>query len=189
MRTLSSFTFLSLDGYYKGVDEDISWHRHGEEEAKFSAESAQSNNILLFGRKTYEMMASFWPTPMASEQFPEVAKGMNDAKKIVVSKSLTKADWANTSIINGNLAEEIKQLKQTASNNITILGSGSIVTQLAAENLIDEYQLMIDPVAIGNGTPLFKGLTTPMNLQLKDSRIFKSGVLLLTYKPLALSLQ
>lgn len=181
MRTLSSFTFLSLDGYYKGMNEDISWHSHGAEEAEFSAESSGSGNILLFGRKTYEMMASFWPTAMAAEQFPEVAKNMNSAKKIVVSASLTKADWNNSSIMKGNLAEEIKKLKQTATNDITILGSGSIVTQLAAENLMDAYMLMIDPVAIGNGTALFKGLTTPLNLQLTGSRAFKSGVLLLTY--------
>ena len=131
------------------MNEDISWHSHGSEEAEFSAESSQSGNILLSGRKTNEMMASFWPTPMAAEQFPGVAKNMNSAKKIVISGSLTKADWNNSSIIKGNLAEEIKQLKQTATNHITILGSGSIVTQLAAENLIDEYLLMIDPVAIG----------------------------------------
>lgn len=181
MCTLSSFTFLSLDGYYKGMNEDISWHQHGEEEAEFSAESSQSGNILLFGRKTFQMMASFWPTAMAAEQFPELVKNMNSAKKIVVSGNLTKADWNNSTIINGNLAEEIKKLKQTATNDITILGSGSIVTQLAAENLIDEYLLMIDPVAIVNGTPLFKGLTIPLNFQLTDSRIFKSGVVLLTY--------
>ena len=84
MATLSSFTFLSLDGYYKGLNEDISWHRHGEEESQFSADSLQSGNILLFGRKTFEMMASFWPTEMAAQQFPDVAIGMNKSKKFSV---------------------------------------------------------------------------------------------------------
>lgn len=81
MPTLSSFTFLSLDGYYKGINEDISWHSHGAEEAEFSAENSGSGNILLFGRKTYEMMASFWPTAMAAEQFTEVAKNMKQSSK------------------------------------------------------------------------------------------------------------
>lgn len=184
MRTVSCFNFLTLDGYYKGLHEDISWHRHGGEEAAFSAERSQSDNILLFGRKTYEMMASFWPSAMAAEQFPEVAKGMNRAKKMIVSSTLKKADWTNSSIISGNLTQKIVQLKQTAEHDITILGSGSIVSQLAAENLIDEYVFMIDPVAIGKGTPLFAGLSSGINFQLINSRIFNSGVVLLTYKPL-----
>ena len=182
MATLSSFTFLSLDGYYKGLNDDISWHQHGEEEGQFSADSLQSGDILLFGRKTFELMASFWPTEMAAQQFPDVAKGMNDSKKIVVSGTLQKADWNNTEIIRGDIIEQIKQLKQNATKNITILGSGQLLTALAAENLIDEYGIMIDPVAIGAGTSLFQGLTTPLQLQLVSTRAFKSGVVLHNYK-------
>jgi dihydrofolate reductase len=182
MATFSSFTFLSLDGYYKGLNEDISWHRHGEEEAQFSADSLQSEDILLFGRKTFEMMASFWPTEMAAQQFPDVAKGMNKAKKLVVSNTLQTVDWSNTEIISGDFIAQIKQLKQTASNNITILGSGQLLTALAAENLVDEYSIMIDPVAIGAGSSLFKGLSTSLQLQLTGTRTFKSGVVLHNYK-------
>jgi dihydrofolate reductase len=182
MATLSSFTFLSLDGYYKGLNEDISWHRHGEEEGQFSADSLQSENMLLFGRKTFEMMASFWPTEMAAQQFPDVAKGMNKAKKFVVSNTIQKVDWANTEIISGDFIRQIKKLKQNSTNGITILGSGQLLTALAAENLVDEYGIMIDPVAIGAGTSLFNGLDTPLQLQFTGTRTFKSGVVLHNYK-------
>ena len=113
MATLSVFNFVSLDGYYKDVNNKTDWHAHGgEEEGKFSAESAQSGSTLVFGRVTYDMMAGFWPSPMAYEMFPEVAEGMNKSKKIVFSKTMKKADWTNTKIINGNIAEEVRKIKK-----------------------------------------------------------------------------
>jgi len=182
MRKLSSFTFITLDGYYKGENNDISWHKHGQEEGEFSAESLKNESTLLFGRVTYEMMSSFWPSPMAFESFPEVAEGMNKAEKIVFSKTLNTVDWKNTKLIKGDLIEEIKTIKASPGNDLTILGSGSIVTQLADQGLIDEFQIMIDPLAIGAGTPLFQGLTHSLNLRLVSSRTFKSGVVLNSYE-------
>jgi dihydrofolate reductase len=183
MRKLSTFTFITLDGYYKGLNEEISWHKHGAEEGEYSAESLKSGNILLFGRSTYEMMASFWPIPMAYDSFPVVADGMNKAEKIVFSRTLQKADWENTSIISENMIEEVKKLKQHAAKDMTLLGSGSILAQLAEASLIDEYQIMIDPVAIGNGTPIFQNINRQIDLKLTNTRTFKSGVILLCYQP------
>ncbi|MEZ4945900.1 MAG: dihydrofolate reductase family protein [Cyclobacteriaceae bacterium] len=180
MATLSSFTFITLDGYYKGLSQDTSWHHHDKEGEKYSEESLASDSTLLFGRTAYEMMASFWPTPMASEMFPKVAKGMNKAKKLVISSTLQSPQWKNTEVLNENWLDEIAQLKK--KTNITLLGSGSILTQLANAGFVDQFQFMIDPVAIGEGTPIFKGLTHQLNLQLVHSRVFKSGTLLLTYK-------
>lgn len=91
MRKLSVFNFITLNGFYKGPGGDISWHKHGEEGSKFSEENLKSANILLFGRVTYEMMAGFWPSPMAYETFPAVAEGMNNTDKIVFSKTLKKS--------------------------------------------------------------------------------------------------
>lgn len=183
MRKINSFTFLTLNGFFKGPKEDISWHHHGGEEAKFSEEGANSDSILVFGRVTYDLMASFWPTPMAAEQFPMVAKGMNKSEKIVFSKTLKKAAWQNTTVFETDPAKEMSKLKSTAGKDITILGSGSIVTQLSEQGLIDTYQVMIDPVAIGKGTSLFSGMKTKLDLELSSHRIFKSGVVLLTYSP------
>ncbi|GAB1444803.1 MAG: dihydrofolate reductase family protein [Cyclobacteriaceae bacterium] len=179
MPTLSTFTFITLDGYYKGFSEDTSWHHHDKEGEKYSEESLASDSTLLFGRTTYEMMASFWPSPRAKEMFPKVAEGMNKAKKLVISSSLKSPQWKNTEVLNKNWLDKISSLKK--KTNITLLGSGSILTQLAEAGLVDQFQFMIDPVAIGEGTPIFKGLTNQLNLKLVNSRIFKSGTVLLTY--------
>ncbi len=183
MAQLSVFVFITLDGYYKGLNEDISWHKHGPEESEFSEENLQSGNMLLFGRKTYEMMANFWPTPMAQELYPIVAAGMNKAEKIVFTKTLQKANWQNTRIISENIFDEIRKLKQIPGRNMTILGSGNLIGQLAEEGLIDAYQIMVDPVAIGDGTPLFKNIKSPLNLKLTGTRTFKNGEALLNYIP------
>ncbi|PWJ58055.1 dihydrofolate reductase [Dyadobacter jejuensis] len=181
MRKLTSFTFLSLNGYYKGENDDTSWHRHGEEEGKYSEQSLSADNALLFGRITYEMMSNFWPTPMAAEMFPVVAAGMNNAEKIVFSNTLKIPDWSNTTILNGDIVGRIRKLKSSEGPDLTILGSGSIVSQFSNAGLIDIYQIMIDPVALPSGTPLFEGIKSKLDLKLTDSRIFKSGVVLLTY--------
>jgi dihydrofolate reductase len=183
MPILSVFNFITLNGYYKGENDDISWHVHGDEEGKFSEEGAQSDNIILFGRKTYEMMSSFWPSAMAYESFPVVADGMNKTEKIVFSKTLKDAGWNNTKIISGDIIEKIKQLKETGEKDMTILGSGSIVTQFAEAGIIDHYQIMVDPVVIGKGTPIFSELTQKINLKFTGSKVFKSGVVLLNYVP------
>jgi dihydrofolate reductase len=187
MRKLDSFIFMTLDGYYEGPKKgDISWHTHGKEENEYAGESLKSEGILLFGRITYDMMVSYWPTPMAAQNDPAVALGMNKMEKIVFSRTLKKAEWNNTTLINGNIIEEIKKLKQSHGKNMTILGSGSIVSQFAEAGLIDEFQIMVDPVILGAGTQIFKGLKQKLNLKLESSRTFKSGVVLLNYRPLNL---
>jgi len=184
MGRLTTYNFISLDGYYKSLREDISWHKHGGEEADFSAESLQAGNVLLFGRATYQMMESFWPTPMAAQAFPLVAEGMNKAEKIVFSNTLKKADWSNTKIVSGDIIKAIKKMKKVPGKDMTLLGSGSVLTQLAEHDLVDEYQFMIDPIVIGKGTSIFKNLKQHLELQLIDSKKFQSGVVLLTYQPM-----
>jgi dihydrofolate reductase len=184
MGKLSVFNFMTLNGYFKGPNDDISWHQHGNpEEGEFAAEGAQSGSIILFGRKTYEMMASFWPTPEAAKSMPEVADGMNKSEKIVFSRTLKKANWNNTRIVSDNIVEEIKKLKTSSKKDMTILGSGSILTQLAEAGLVDTYMLMVDPLALGEGTPIFKGIGQKIELKLIETKSFKSGTVLLTYHP------
>ena len=182
MKKLSVFNFVSLDGYYKNTHNDISWHQHGGEEAEFSAQSMKSESALLFGRVTFEMMQSFWTTPEAAKTLPEVAKGMNRAKKYVVSRTMKNVTWENSNLLSGDLVDEVKKLKQNSDRDITILGSGSLVTQLTDAGLIDAYQIMIDPVVLGDGASIFKGLEKQKVLKLKDTRMFKSGTVLLSYE-------
>ncbi len=183
MRKLTTYNFLTLNGFFKGPNEDISWHTHGEEEAKYSEEALAQDNILLFGRKTYEHMASFWPTPQAKELFPKVAAGMNKAEKIVFSQAPFEPEWENTQVISGDIVKKIREIKKSPGKDMTILGSGAIINLFTDHGLIDEYQFMIDPVAISDGTPIFNNIKQKLVLQLTGSKVFKSGVVLLNYQP------
>jgi len=183
MGTLSIFNFISVNGFYKGQGGDIDWNIHDSEGAEFSVEMLKKGNTLVFGRVTYDMMAGFWSSPQAAKELPEIAEGMRRSEKIVFSRSLNNADWNNTTLIKSNIVEEVKKLK-AAGKNMTILGSGSIITQLADAGLIDSYLLRIDPVALGSGTPLFGGISRNLNLKLTWSRTFNNGVVLLNYEPI-----
>lgn len=184
MRKLTVYNFITLDGYFKGPNGDLSWHHHGGEESEFASDSAGQGNTLVFGRVTYDMMASYWPTPMAIEQNKSIAEGMNRSEKIVFSQTLKKASWENTTIIRGDAVAEMKKLKKTEGSDMTILGSGSIISLFAAHGLVDAYQFMLDPVAIGKGTSIFTGISRKLDLKLTHSKVFKSGVILLGYEPM-----
>lgn len=184
MRKLTVFNFATMNGYFKGPGGDISWHKNDDpEKNEFAEEGLKSDSTVLFGRVTYEMMASFWPTLDAIKFAPEMAEGMNKAEKIVFSRSLKKADWNNTTIIKDNIVEEVRKMKQGQGKDLTILGSGSIVTQFAEAGLIDDFIFMIDPIALGDGTPLFKNMRHGLELKLIKAQTFKSGVVVLFYQP------
>lgn len=183
MRKLTVFNFMTLDGYFEGPEKgDLSWHRHGAEESDFAIHMLKTGNTLLFGRITYDHMAGYWPTPMALQQAPELAAGMNNADKIVFSRTLEKASWKNTRLIKSDIVETIRKMKNTSGHDMTLLGSGSILTQFAAAGLFDAYEFMIDPVALGKGSSIFKGMTTQLDLELVQAKTFKSGTVLLQYQ-------
>lgn len=181
MQKLSVFNLVTLDGYFSGRDGDISWHNVDREFQELAEKNANSGSTLIFGRVTYELMAGYWPSPEALQNDPIVAKGMNESSKIVFSRTLELADWDNTRLVKKDLLEEIPRLKQQVGKGLTILGSGSIVSQLARENLIDEYQILVVPVAIGVGRTMFEGLREPLPLKLTYSRTFGNGNVLLHY--------
>ena len=183
MRKVSAFVFVTLNGYFKGPQGEISWHRHGAEENKYAVDSMKSGNTLLFGRVTYEMMAGYWPTPLALKNDPVVAGGMNNAEKIVFSRTLKKADWQNTRLIREDAVDAVKKMKRMSGKDMTLLGSGSILAQFAEQGLIDEFEIMVDPVVLGDGTPIMKGVKNKLDLELKGTKTFKSGVVLLCYRP------
>lgn len=183
MRKLSVFNLVTLDGYFAGKGGDISWHTVDAEFNKYAEEKANSGNILVFGRVTYELMSSYWPTLEAVKNDPIVASGMNSAEKIVFSRTLAKADWHNTRLVKDDLLTEIDRLKQQSRKDLTVLGSGSIVSQLARQGLIDEYQILVNPVALGAGKTMFEGITDRIVLKLVNVRQFGNGGVLLTYRP------
>jgi dihydrofolate reductase len=185
MRKLSVFNLMTLDGYIAGQGGDISWHNVDEEFQELAKQASNSGNTLLFGRVTYELMASFWPTPEAIRNDPVVAAGMNKSEKIVFSRTLDKADWNNTRLVKDDMLGEIQKLKQQSGKGLTVLGSGSIVSQLAQHGLIDEYQILINPVVIGKGKTMFSGIKHKLSLKLTQTRTFGNGNILLSYQQIA----
>lgn len=187
MQKLIAFNQVTLDGYFAGVDGDIGWAHKDRSDGEwnaFVAENASSGGTLVFGRKTYELMVSYWPTPLASQNDPIVAERMNHLPKVVFSRTLDTATWNNARLLKGNLATEIGKLKNEPGNGLAILGSGSLVSQLATEGLIDEYQIVVNPVALGRGRTMFEGLTEKLPLKRTKTRTFSNGNVLLCYKPL-----
>jgi len=184
MRKLSVFNLVTLDGYFAGQDGDISWHNVDEEFQELANAASNSGNTLLFGRVTYELMVSYWPTPEAIKNDPIVAAGMNKAEKIVFSRTLDRVDWNNTRLVKSDMIAEIRKLKQQSGTDLTVLGSGSIVSQLAQERLIDEFQILLNPVVIGRGKTMFEGVKDRFSLKLTKTRVFGNGNILLNYEPI-----
>lgn len=184
MRKLIVFNSVTMDGYFTARNGDMSWaHNDDPEWNAFVSENAKGGGTLVFGRITYEMMASFWPTPMAIEKFPAVAEGMNNLPKVVFSRTLKNASWKNTKLVKGDLAAEIRKMKKEPGKDMVILGSGSIVSQLAPEGLIDEYQVVVNPVVLGAGRTMFDGMKKKLSLKRTKSRTFGNGNVLLCYEP------
>lgn len=188
MRKLVVFNSVTLDGYFSGPGGDLSWaHKAPDDEEwnAFVAGNAGSGGLLLFGRITYELMAGYWPTPAAMKSFPDVAKGMNSLPKVVFSRTLDKVSWNNTRLMKGNLVEEVRAMKKEPGESIVILGSGNIVSQLAQEGVIDEYQVVLNPVVLGKGRTMFDGIKEKLTLRLTTTRTFANGNVLLCYAPAA----
>jgi dihydrofolate reductase len=184
MRSLIVFNHVSLDGYFVDKKGDMRWaHKQDPEWNEFVAGNARGGGVLLFGRVTYEMMASYWPTPMAAQNSPAVAEHMNNLQKVVFSRTLEKASWKNTKLVKGDLATEVRKMKQESGEGLVIMGSGTIVSQLAQEGLIDEFQIVVCPIVIGSGRTLFEGVTEKLNLKLTKSRTFDNGNVYTCYEP------
>src|SRR5689334_20973198 len=160
----------------------MSWaDRNDPEWNEFVAGNAKSGGVLMFGRVTYEMMASYWPTAMAKKNDPVVAEQMNALEKVVLSKTMKKASWTNTRVISSIAA--VGRIKKESGPDIVILGSGNVVAQLADARLIDEYQLIVNPITLGAGRTLFEGTRKKQSMKLTNTRAFRNGNVLLEYEP------
>lgn len=183
MRKLVVYNSITLDGYYAGPDGEIDWMMH-DPEVEQAAHGRMNPDTVLFGRETYQMFESFWPqmadNPNAPEGARNMARELNGMTKLVCSSTLTETNWINSRLIRGMLAEEAAKLKQGDGPDITIFGSGSVVRQLAEAGLIDEFLLVVTPVAIGAGRTLFEQVKR-CSFKLLYSQSFRSGIVLLHY--------
>lgn len=187
MPKLMVFNSVSLDGYFTGANGDLSWaHNRDTQDSEwqeFVSENAKGGGRLVFGRITYQMMAGWWPTPAALQSMPVVAERMNALPKIVFSRTLPEATWSNTTLVQDDPAGAMRRLKREPGPDMVILGSGTIVSQLASEGLIDEYQLVLTPVVLGKGRTMFEGLTKTLPLRQTRIRTFRNGKIFLGYEP------
>jgi len=182
-RQLIMWNLVTLDGFFEGAKKwDLAFHEYawGDELAQLSVEQLASADTLVFGRVTYEGMASYWPT---SDE--EVAKTMNSIGKIVFSRTLDKAEWNNTRLVKGKAEDELRALKQRPGKNMFVFGSAELSSSLTRAGLIDEYRLCIVPVVLGSGTPLFKSSSELLKLKLLEARPLRTGGVILRYAPAA----
>ena len=186
MQKLIVFNSVSLDGYFVDANGDMSWaHKQDPEWSEFASGNARGGGTLLFGRVTYDLMANYWPTPMAMKNDPVVAEQMNHLPKVVFSRRMEKASWNNTKLVKDDIAAEVRKMKQEPGEGMAILGSGSIVSQLAQEGLIDEFQIVVNPIVLGKGRTMFEGIEKRLALELTSSRAFSNGNVVLRYEPVA----
>ncbi|HYK08989.1 MAG TPA: dihydrofolate reductase family protein [Candidatus Eisenbacteria bacterium] len=186
-RKLFLFMMVSLDGYIEGPNHDLSWHNVDSEFNDYAIEQTKNVGTLLFGHTTYDVMKDYWPTVNAREDDPVVANLMNTTPKIVFSRSLEKVEeteyWKNVRLMKDVVTEEIQKLKEESSKDIAVYGSNNLCVTLLEMGLLDELRIMVNPVVIGSGTPLFKGIKSKLSLQLLGTKEFKNGNVLLIYKP------
>lgn len=166
---------MSVDGYFAGPGGELDWYLVDASFNAFAIEQLQAADTLLFGRKTYELMKNYWPNPMAEQNDRVVTELMNNTPKIVFSTTLDKAEWNNTRLVKDNIAGEISMIKQQPGKDLLLLGSAQLASTLIQLNLIDEFRIMINPVVLGRGRPLFTGIQNRSQLTLIKTRPFASG--------------
>jgi dihydrofolate reductase len=183
VRRLSSLLVSTLDGFYEGPNQEFDWPNADEEFNEFGIEQLDDTDVLLFGRVTYEGMAAYWPSEGARQDDPKVAELMNSLPKLVVSTTLASADWHNARLVRDNVAEELTKLKQQPGKGLAVLGSPTLTVSLIGMGLLDELRVLVNPVGLGAGRSLFRSADRRLRLELLQTRTFRSGNVLLTYRP------
>jgi dihydrofolate reductase len=178
MRKLLVSNLMSLDGFFEGPRKELDWFVVDDEFLAYAREMLRSVDTILFGRTTYEHMAAYWP----SAPKDEIAEKMNSLNKVVFSRTLDKPQWNNSRLFKGDPAAEVEKLKQQPGKDMVILGSAMLASSLLEAGLIDEYRVILNPVLIGAGNLLFRGVRKKVVLKLRETKLLKSGVIVLYYQ-------
>jgi len=182
MRKIIFQAMTSVDGFFEGPQRELDWHVVDEEFFRYAIDLLNSVDTLLFGRVTYQMMAAYWQSPGASADDPVIAERMNSLPKIVFSTRLEKTEWSNSRLIKNNVAGELMKMKEQPGRDMVVLGSSDLAVSLTKLALIDEYRVIVNPVVLGSGKTLLKGVNGRLKLKLVTSRTFGSGTVLLCYR-------
>jgi dihydrofolate reductase len=179
MSLMFVFINVSLDGYVEGAEHDISW-AHGDSEP-FAREQGRTVEAILFGRRTFELMRQFWPSDQARQIAQETARFMNEKPKYVASHQAFEPGWTGTTVLHRDALGQIRALKDRTAGRIAIFGSNTLCASLLDAGLLDEIQLMVNPVLLGEGTPLLSGIRQRASLRLVNAAPQANGAVLLTY--------
>ncbi|NLS18146.1 dihydrofolate reductase [Rhizobium sp. P40RR-XXII] len=182
MRKLVIWNLMTLDGYFEGNKPwDLDFHMlaWGDELEHYAKELGKEGDLLIFGRKTYEGMAAYWPT---ATETSDIAAYMNGIAKIAASRTLDKADWNNTRVV-GDIVTEVKKLKEEPSKTMFVFGSAEVTDVLLKAGLVDELRICLVPVVLGSGNPHFKLAAEQRPMKLIDSTPLKTGAVILRYEP------
>lgn len=186
MRNLIFFMHTSLDGFVAGLKGEMNWIKVDDEIFDFVGTMTEKSDTALYGRVTYEMMQGYWPNagnqPNASKHDKEHSAWYNKVSKVVLSKTISEKGLVNTKVIADNLADNINKIKNQAGKSILIFGSPSASHSLLSQGLIDEFWLFVNPVLLGEGIPLFKGVSKTTKLKLIETKTFPCGVIALHYE-------
>jgi dihydrofolate reductase len=186
MRKLIASVFVSLDGFIVGPNEDMGWvtDNFSADMGKYAGDLQASMGAIVLGRVTYQIMTNYWPT--VTEDTAPGAERMNNVPKVVFSRTLDKVEWGkwgNARLVKDNVVEEVTKMKQASGGNMVIYGSANLIRNFTQLGLIDEYQLLVHPVILGGGKPLFAGMSQPVKLNLLQAKTFDNGVVVLYYAP------
>lgn len=177
MRKVIVSNLMSLDGFFEDANSGLDWFVPDEEFFEYARQMLRSVDTLLFGRATYEHMAEFWPCAPADE----IANQMNNLEKVVFTTTLPEASWRNSRTFGGDIAEEVYRLKRQPGKDMVVLGSAMLASFLLRAGLIDEYRVIVSPIILGGGRPLFRDMDERIPLELRNVQRLASGVVLLSY--------
>lgn len=183
MRKLILQSMVTLDGYFAGPHGELDWHVVDADLNDYACELLDAVDGLLFGGATYACLAAYWSTPAAAHDAPEVAERMNRLPKFVFSRTRQRVDWHGAQLCTGDAVAEVERLKREPGSALAMFGSSRLASSLIAAELIDEFRIIVNPVILGRGRPLFSDIRNRLSLRLCRIRPLRSGSVLLYYQP------
>jgi dihydrofolate reductase len=176
----------SLDGFIEGPNRELDWTLEGPEFDEYCEDMLERTDTMLFGRVSYEMMVRYWPAAEVKPRSPaeaRLARQMNARPKVVLSRTLDRAEWNNTQVVRDGVADQIRALKERATKNIMVFGGAGVIASVRKAGLVDEYRVIVHPVVLGRGTPLFTDVSERFSLRHTRTTRFVMGLDLLYYEP------
>jgi dihydrofolate reductase len=172
---------VSIDGYVEGPNGEIDWHIVDDEFNAYAVETLKASDVLIMGRKTYELMAGYWPTATGDDH--AVTEQMNGTPKLVFSRTLKRVDWQNSRLAAGSIGDEVARLKRDPGDGLLWVGGSDLASSFLEQGLLDELRFIVTPVLLGGGKTVFDAIKKRHPLKLLSTKAFQSGNLALTYEP------